>query len=437
MDTAASSSSASAQNRTSSRGNNNDDDEHFSSTVGLLEIASGSSEPDSLRKRRLITSHRRVLEFIRTDAVESRRHAVPQMHFERQSEHRYLRRMVGNFFGTSDRSVAEWIEAVAPMASWLKTYDFRTNFITDLVAGLTVGVMIIPQSMSYAKIAGLPVEYGLYSAVFPIYAYALFGSSRQLAVGPVAIISLILSSGLSTILEGYTTLEPGTSEYQEKYNQIAIQISFLVGIAYISLGSCRMGFVTNFLSHAVISGFTTGAAVIIGMSQVKFIMGYDIERSDRFDELIFNILKNIEQFNWRTFLFGSASICFLMCVKTASKTSSRFHGLRAAGPLTITAISIILTVVFDLENTGIPIVGRIPSGLPPFTVSYWTPVQEARKLMAVVSSITIVGFMESIAIAKQLASKHKYQIDPSKELIALGMSVSLLQLNGSFTIERF
>ncbi len=399
-----------------------DEDDSYSSTVGLLAVASGS--PDSLRKRPMVSSHRRALEFIRTDALANRRHAVPHMQFDLQTEHRSLRRWIGDLFSSGrKKSISEWCEAVTPIVSWLKSYDFRSNFITDLVAGLTVGIMIIPQSMSYAKLAGLPVEYGLYSAVFPIYSYACFGSSRQLAVGPVAIISLLLSSGLSSLLEGYPNLSPGTPEYQATYNQMAVQISFLVGITYIVLGICRMGFITNFLSHAVISGFSTGAAVIIGMSQVRYLLGYDVERSDRFHVLIFNMLRNIDNFNWRTFLFGLVSICFLLFAKTASAKSPRFQKLRAVSPLIVTVTAIILTFAFGLENKGIPVVGQVPGGLPTFTISYWTPVKEASKIIPIVSSITLVGFMESIAIAKRLASKHKYEIDSSQELIGLGMSV--------------
>jgi sulfate transporter 4 len=399
-----------------------DEDDSYSSTVGLLAVASGS--PDSLRKRPMVSSHRRALEFIRTDALANRRHAVPHMQFDLQTEHRSLRRWIGDLFSSGrKKSISEWCEAVTPIVSWLKSYDFRSNFITDLVAGLTVGIMIIPQSMSYAKLAGLPVEYGLYSAVFPIYSYACFGSSRQLAVGPVAIISLLLSSGLSSLLEGFPNLSPGTPEYQATYNQMAVQISFLVGITYIVLGICRMGFITNFLSHAVISGFSTGAAVIIGMSQVRYLLGYDVERSDRFHVLIFNMLRNIDNFNWRTFLFGLVSICFLLFAKTASAKSPRFQKLRAVSPLIVTVTAIILTFAFGLENKGIPVVGQVPGGLPTFTISYWTPVKEASKIIPIVSSITLVGFMESIAIAKRLASKHKYEIDSSQELIGLGMSV--------------
>jgi sulfate transporter 4 len=187
-------------------------------------------------------------------------------------------------------------------------------------------------------------------------------------------------------------------------------------------GFASCSFVTIFLSHAVISGFTTGAAVIIGMSQVKFIFGYDVERSEVIYEIIHNTIAGIEDFNWKTFVMGVASITTLASLKKIGKQYPKYKWVRAIGPLAVTAVTIILTVVFSLDEKGIPIVGSIPKGLPEFTAGEWTPIENVEKLYVVVLSIAIVGFMESIAIAKQLASKHKYEIDPSQELIGLGMA---------------
>jgi len=279
----------------------------------------------------------------------------------------------------------------------------------------------------YTHYSGLPVEYGLYSALVPVYAYSLFGTSRQLAVGPVALISLLLSTGLSYIL-AESNLSP--DDYAAEYQRLAVQTSFLVGVMNIVMGVCRLGFVTIFLSHAVISGFTTGAAVIIGMSQMKHIFGYNIERSDRFHELVVSTIEGIENFNWRTFLLGMSSILALVFFKNIGKHYPKLKFARAAGPLTVTAVTIALTVIFQLQDKGIPIVGFIPKGLPSLTIHDWFPLKEISKLSVVVVSIVIVGFMESIAIAKQLASKHKYEIDSSMELVGLGMSVSIMDVFG-------
>jgi sulfate transporter 4 len=394
--------------------------------------------------RPYVSLHRRNLQHLATDSTGQRRYTVPDRalhmheaasgddpnangHAESSLEDNYDSFQCCSKLATHCRDALEkktcgdWTETVLPMWRWLKTYEWRRTLHKDLIAGCSVGVMIVPQSMSYAKLAGLPVQYGLYSALVPVYAYVCFGSSRQLAVGPVALISLLLSTGLAKVMES-SGHYPEDANYQELYNTLAVQTSFLVGLTYIFMGLVRLGFVTIFLSHAVISGFTTGAAVIIGMSQVKYIFGYDIERSDRIYEIVHNTLDHIDEFNWRTFLMGVTSIVALVGLKRIGKRYPKFKWVRAMGPLSVTAVTIILTVVFSLDDKGIPIVGSIPKGLPSFTASEWTPIENIEKLYMVVISIVIVGFMESIAIAKQLASKHKYEIDSSQELIGLGMA---------------
>jgi MFS superfamily sulfate permease-like transporter len=154
-------------------------------------------------------------------------------------------------------------------------------------------------------------------------------------------------------------------------------------------------FVTIFLSHSVISGFTTGAAVIIGMSQVKHIFGYNVERSEVIYEIVHNIIAGIEDFNWKTFVMGMASIVTLAGLKKIGKQYPKYKWVRALGPLSVTTVAIILTVAFSLQDKGIPIVGSIPKGLPKFTASEWTPIENIEKLYLVVISIVIVGFMES------------------------------------------
>jgi len=322
-----------------------------------------------------------------------------------------------------NRSCMDWAETFLPMVSWLKVYDWRRNFFTDLMAGLTVGVMIVPQSMSYAKLAGLPVEYGLYSSLVPVYVYAIFGSSRQLGVGPVALVSLLLNTGLTLILEK-EGITPETAEnYGEIYGKLAIQISFLVGICYIIMGVLRLGFITIFLSHAVTSGFTSAAAIIIGLSQIKYIFGYSIPSDKGLHKVLKNIFVSIDKFNYKTFLLGTFSIGFLMGMKKlAQKDKKKFGWTRAAAPLLLTVITIVLQVTVDLEANGIPIVGSIPKGLPPFSGGKAVDIEDFSQIAVLVFSIVIVGFMESIAIAKQLANKHNYEIDSSRELLGLGMS---------------
>lgn len=400
-----------------------------------VATTAGSSSEDSPTtqsvRNRFVSNHRRTLIHISDDANKSLFHNVPSVNdfpttasaassvASRSAQGELRRDRITDLIRrASCQGDTSLVEAIFPFWRWLKGYEWKTTFVKDLIAGLTVGIMIVPQSMSYATLAGLPVEYGLYSSLLPIYAYSLFGSSRQLAVGPVALMSLLLSSGLSNLLEG----EEDDPNYQEKYIQMAIQASFLVGVTNILMGVLRMGFITIFLSHAVISGFTSGAAVIIGASQVKLIVGYETERSDRLHTVLRNLWVNLDQFNWKTFLMGTSSVGVLVLLKSLSRKYPRFKFAKALGPLIVVAVSIVLTVSLGLQNLGIPIVEFIPEGLPNITIDQWFPVQDFGNLFIVVISIVVVGFMESVAIAKSLAAKHKYEIDASQELVGLGMA---------------
>eukprot|EP00578_Thalassiosira_sp_NH16_P015676 CAMPEP_0181107796 /NCGR_PEP_ID=MMETSP1071-20121207/17277_1 /TAXON_ID=35127 /ORGANISM="Thalassiosira sp., Strain NH16" /LENGTH=780 /DNA_ID=CAMNT_0023191335 /DNA_START=85 /DNA_END=2427 /DNA_ORIENTATION=+ len=335
------------------------------------------------------------------------------------------------------RTPRQWLHTMLPMTKWLGTYKWKEYLQTDVMAGLTVGVMIVPQSMSYAKLAGLPVQFGLYSSLVPIYAYAFFGSSRQLAVGPVAMVSLLLSTGLTMVLdnEGITKEGVGEEEYTAIYATLALQTSVLVGLCYIVMGLLRLGFVTLFLSHAVVSGFTSAAAIIIGLSQVKYIFGYDIPNDKSLHGILKNIFSNIGQFNWKTFLLGTSCTMALVGLKKLAARYPRMKWARAAGPLLVTVISIVLQATVDLEARGIPIVKHIPAGLPKFTGTIaFEETSTMGKLTVVVMSIVIVGFMESIAIAKKLAQVHGYELDSSMELMGLGMANLTSGLFGGYPV---
>lgn len=320
------------------------------------------------------------------------------------------------------RSCQYWFETFVPMYRWLRSYDFKNDIVSDVISGLTVGLMVIPQSMSYAKLAGLPVIFGLYSSLVPIFIYAIFGSSRQLAIGPVALVSLLLKTGLEFSLERSGKTYENTENYEEIYINMALQTAFLVGVVYIIMGILRLGFVTIFLSHAVVSGFTSAAAIIIGLSQLKYIFGYSISSTKTVHTLLRNIFKDIDQFNWRSFLMGSFCLATLLALKKISQTYKKLKWMRAAGPLLVTVFAIVLQAAVDLEDKGIEIIGEIPRGLPKYTGNRAISSENIESLAVVVISIVIIGFMESIAISRQLASKNNYTVDPSTELIALGMA---------------
>ncbi|MEM8908920.1 MAG: SulP family inorganic anion transporter, partial [Bacteroidota bacterium] len=233
-----------------------------------------------------------------------------------------------------------------PIIQWLKNYQ-RSYFSGDLFAGLTIGVMLVPQGMAYALLAGLPPIYGLYASTIPLLVYAIFGTSRQLAVGPVAMIALLLSSGLGQFAElGSTT-----------FISLAILLAFLVGTIQLLMGLFRIGFLVNFLSHPVITGFTFAAALIIGLSQVKHLLGIDIPRGNVAETLI-HIVQHIHELNWPTFLLGSLAMLILFGIKRLKK--------RLPGPLIVVALGIIGVVQFQLVDSGVKIVGAVPGGWPAF-----------------------------------------------------------------------
>lgn len=301
------------------------------------------------------------------------------------------------------------IKQIIPAFDWLPHYN-KTQFKGDLAAGLTVGVMLIPQGMAYAMIAGLPPIYGLYAATLPLLIYAFLGTSRQLAVGPVAMVSLLTAAGVGTLAEGGTEL----------YISLAITLAFMVGAIQFLLGVLRLGFLVNFLSHPVISGFTSAAALIIGLSQLKHLLGIDISRTNYIHEIIGQAIEQFNSINWVTFAIGLGGI---LIIKVAKKIS-------AAIPSQLVAVVFGIAVVlfFGLTEQEVKIVGEVPSGLPVFAMPDFS-LTTLQSLFPVAMAIALVSFMESIAVAKSIQSKHKnYEVIANKELIALGLA----NVGGSF-----
>lgn len=293
----------------------------------------------------------------------------------------------------------QWI----PALGWLKQYS-GSDFRADLAAGLTVGVMLIPQGMAYAMIAGLPPIYGLYASTLPLIIYALMGTSRQLAVGPVAMVSLLTAAGISVLAEGGT----------EAYISLAIMLALMVGVIQFLLGVFRLGFLVNFLSHPVISGFTSAAALIIGLSQLKHLLGIDLARSHHVHEILLEAIERFGQTNWLTFAVGVGGILIILAVKRWFKA--------IPGSLLAVVFGILAVWLLGLNTQGVKIVGDIPSGLPTLTMPTfsWATIQT---LLPVALAISLVSFMESIAVAKAIQAKHKdYEVVPNQELIALGLA---------------
>ncbi len=296
-----------------------------------------------------------------------------------------------------------------PFSEWLPNYP-KQYLRGDLTAGLTVGVMLVPQGMAYAMLAGMPPIYGLYAATVPLILYALLGTSRQLAVGPVAMVSLLTATGVSALAE------VGSPEYIG----LVLALAFLVGVLQLALGVFRLGFMVNFLSHPVISGFTSAAAIVIALSQLKHLLGIPMPRSEHVHEILVAAAQNIGKTHGLTLAIGLGAIALIQLFK---KWKPAFPGA-----LVVVALSILAVWALGLAEHGVKIVGEVPSGLPALTMPLldWSAMQ---KLLPMAMAIGLVGFMESIAVAKAMQARHRdYALDANQELIALGMA----NIGGSF-----
>jgi sulfate permease, SulP family len=287
-----------------------------------------------------------------------------------------------------------------PIMGWGRNYQ-RGDLGPDLTAGLTVGAMLVPQGMAYAQLAGLPPEVGLYSVTLPLIVYAIFGTSRQLAVGPVAVVSLITATALAPIAE------QGTSEYLKA----AALLALMVGVINLALGAIRMGWVTNLLSHSVLVGYTAAAAVIIGTSQVKHVLGVKIPRTEAWLETIEELARAIDATKALTLGIGIVSLIALILLKRWRKTFP--------GALAVVLAGVGASVLFDLADRNVAVVGDIPGGLPGLGLPDFGDGLLGTLLPAALI-ITIVGYAESIAVAKTYARRNRYEVDSNQELVALG-----------------
>ncbi|MCB0690389.1 MAG: solute carrier family 26 protein [Saprospiraceae bacterium] len=301
-----------------------------------------------------------------------------------------------------------------PIVEQYKTYK-KEYLSGDLSAGLTVGVMLIPQGMAYSMLAGLPPIYGLYASSIPLIIYAILGTSRQLAVGPVAMVALLIASGVGSLAAA------GSPEYLG----YAILLALMVGVIQTSMGVFKLGFLVNFLSHPVIAGFTSAAAIIIGISQLKHLLGIPLA-GQKVHEKLWSAVQHIDEVNIYTFILGLASILVLIAVKKINK--------RIPGPLVVVILGILAVKIFSLDTLGVKIVKEVPAGFP----SLSNPFEYAasfKSLIPMALTISFVGFMESIAVAKAIQKKHKtYQVDASQELTALGMSNVVGSFFSSFPV---
>lgn len=289
-----------------------------------------------------------------------------------------------------------------PFTDWLVHYK-KGNLSGDLSAGLTVGVMLIPQGMAYAMLAGMPPIYGLYASTIPLIIYAVFGTSRQLAVGPVAVVSLLIASGIGAIAE------VGSADFIG----LAILMSLIIGVIQVLMGVFRAGFLVNFLSHPVLSGFVSAAAIYIAFSQLKHVFGIQIPRG-KVHETIHQLYLHISDLNWVTVLLGFSSIALIIILKKVNK--------KIPFPLIVVLLGMAIGYLFKVDQYGVSIVKEIPQGLPSFALPVFN-FDAIISLLPLAFTIALIGFTESIAVAKSIQKKHKnYEVNPSQELLALGFA---------------
>jgi len=321
------------------------------------------------------------------------------------------------------------LKSYLPILVWGAKYNSKT-FTNDLIVALIVTMMLIPQSLAYALLAGLPPEIGLYASMAPLILYAIFGTSRALAVGPVAVASLMTAAAAAKL----------ASQGSPEYLGAAIALAMVSGLLMIAMGFLKLGFLANFLSHPVISGFITASGIMIAAGQLGPLLGIHVEGETLLENVI-SLWHMIAQTNMFTAAVGIGSLIFLFWVRSGLKPLLQRIGVGKKladvfvkiGPVVAIIITILIVAGFKLADEGVAIVGTVPEGLPKITLP---PLDFALWLKILVPAllISIVGYVESISVALTLAAKKRQRVDPDQELIALGASNIGSALSGGFPV---
>ncbi len=314
------------------------------------------------------------------------------------------------------------LNKIFPFLSWIHELKDPAILRADIVAGVTVALVLIPQSMAYATLAGLPEVYGLYIAFVPVFVAALWGSSRQLGTGPVAVVSTMVATMLTPVVIPMLGSDFTQEEFLALYIPTAMFLTLLVGLVQLALGLMRLGAIVNFLSHPVIVGFTNAAAIFIGLTQISKIFGVEMPggASDHFLSVrVLGVLENLTETHFPTLLMGVSAFAIMILLKWFSP--------RVPGVLVAVVVTTIVSYQIGYEEMGGSVVGTIPEGLPGFVVPAFN-VEVLSQLLISAIIIAMVGFMEAISIAKAMAAKSKDRVDPNQELVGQGMA----NIAGSF-----
>jgi SulP family sulfate permease len=316
-----------------------------------------------------------------------------------------------------------------PAAQWSQGYN-RQTFSEDALAAVIVTIMLIPQSLAYATLAGLPAQAGLYASILPLVLYALLGTSRVLAVGPVAVVSLMTASTIGQLAEPLS----------QHYAVLAITLAFLSGAMLLLMGALRLGFVANFLSHPVISGFITASALLIALGQLHVLLGLKAQGAHFVNQLA-GLAQQITKLHGLTAAVGLGTLAFLFCVRRSLKPilikmglSVRYADvLSKAAPIAVIALTAALAWWGAWQGQGLRIVGTVPQGLPPLT---WPSLDVSllQELLLPALLISVVGFVESVSVGQTLAARRRQRIEPNQELIALGASNVGAALTAGFPV---
>ncbi len=317
------------------------------------------------------------------------------------------------------------IKIKAPISEWARTYD-RRILHQDLMAAGIVTVLLIPQSLAYAMLAGLPPEVGLYSCILPLIAYGIFGSSRTMSVGPVAILSLMTAVAVRNL----------QLPNAEEMVMAAVTITLLVSMLLLLMGMFKLGFIANFLSHPVVTGFITASGIVILVSQIRYFFGVETGSKSTLETVI-ALISKLHDAHLITIALSIFTLALLVVPRllggrylTRKSQGSGKWSLVGVGIMvkTLPVIAVILTTfivwLMGLDQKGVAIVGSVPSGLPSMihlseTLGYWS-VDQWQDMLLSALLISIIGFVESISIAQTLAAKKRQRIEPDQELMGLG-----------------
>ena len=316
-----------------------------------------------------------------------------------------------------------------PFLEWARTYS-RQTALRDLMAAVIVTIMLVPQSLAYAMLAGLPPQVGLYASILPLVLYAVFGTSRTLAVGPVAVVSLMTAAAVSQVAV------PGT----EAYMAAAATLALMSGLILMAMAGLQLGFFAGFLSHPVISGFISASGILIAAGQLRHILGIS-GKGDTLPGIMLDLWRNLGQINGITLVIGVLATAFLFWTRKHLKAllvglglpSTLADLLAKAGPVVAIILSVLAVMAFQLEQEGVRIVGHIPAGIPPFAVpsldvALWIDLAPAAIL------ISLVGFVESVSVGQTLAARRRQRIRSNQELVGLGAANIASALSAGYPV---